>query len=169
MAPDPHHHSDIAATRVAILPVSDTRTPETDTSGKTAKELVARHGHQVVDYRIVPDEPDRVREIVSRWLGQADLDVIIVNGGTGISARDRTYEALETVLDKKLDGFAELFRTLSFEEIGARAMLSRALGGVARSKAIFSVPGSTAAVRLALERLILPEIGHLIAELRKGA
>jgi molybdenum cofactor biosynthesis protein B len=169
LAHDAHHRSDVAATRVAILTVSDTRTAETDTSGKAAQELVARSGHRVVDYRIVPDEPERVREIVCHWLGQADLDVIIVNGGTGVSARDRTFEALETLLDKKLDGFAELFRALSFEEIGARAMLSRALGGVARSKAIFSVPGSTAAVRLALERLILPEIGHLIAELRKGA
>ena len=169
MAHDAHHRSDVAATRVAILTVSDTRTAETDTSGKAAQELVARSGHRVVDYRIVPDEPERVREIVCHWLGQADLDVIIVNGGTGVSARDRTFEALETLLDKKLDGFAELFRALSFEEIGARAMLSRALGGVARSKAIFSVPGSTAAVRLALERLSLPEIGHLIAELRKGA
>ena len=167
MAHRSHHSSDLRSTRVAILTVSDTRTPETDTSGTAARELVEGAGHRVVDYRIVPDEPDRVRDIVTGWLGQPELDVIVVNGGTGISARDTTHEAIENLLDKKLDGFGELFRVLSYEEIGSRAMLSRALGGIAQGTVVFSVPGSTAAVRLALERLVLPEIGHLVAELRK--
>ena len=102
------------------------------------------------------------------WLSLEDLDAVILNGGTGIAARDRTYEAIASLLAKRLDGFGELFRMLSFQEIGSAAMISRALGGIARGKVIFSLPGATVAVELALDRLILPELGHLIAELRKG-
>jgi molybdenum cofactor biosynthesis protein B len=102
------------------------------------------------------------------WLSLDDRDAVILSGGTGISARDRTHEAISAILEKRLDGFGELFRMLSFQEIGSAAMMSRAVGGIARGKVIFSLPGSTAAVELALDRLILPELGHLIAELRKS-
>jgi molybdenum cofactor biosynthesis protein B len=165
----PHHHEAAAVkARVAVLTVSDTRNAETDTSGRTARERIEKAGHHVVHYRILPDEPDRVREQVLEWLALADLDAVILNGGTGISGRDRTHEAISGLLQKKLDGFGELFRMLSYQEIASAAMMSRAVGGIARGKAVFSIPGSTAAVELALDRLILPELGHLVAELRKG-
>lgn len=167
MAPHAHHDSNAGAARVAVLTVSDTRTPESDTSGGAARTLFEDAGHRVVDYRILRDEPAEVRDLVTRWLSSAEIDVVFVSGGTGISGRDRTYEAIAGLLDKRLDGFGEIFRRLSFEEIGSAAMLSRAVGGIARGKAMFSVPGSTAAVTLALERLIVPEIAHLISEVRK--
>jgi molybdenum cofactor biosynthesis protein B len=104
---------------------------------------------------------------VEGWLDRGDCDAIVINGGSGISRRDRTYEALSELLDKRLDGFGELFRMLSYEQVGSAAMLSRALGGIARGKPLFSLPGSPAAVQLALEKLILPELGHLLGELEK--
>ncbi len=115
----------------------------------------------------MPDEPDAVRDQVSDWLQDAETDGVIVNGGTGISPRDRTFEALSGLIERPLPGFGELFRMLSFEEVGSAAMLSRAAAGVARGKLLFSLPGSTPAVTLALEKLILPELGHLLGELRK--
>jgi len=162
------HGTEAIEARVALLTVSDTRDPETDVSGRTARDRVEKAGHRVVDCRILADEPDRVRRQVVDWLSLDDRDAVILTGGTGISARDRTYEAISSLLDKRLDGFGELFRMLSFQEIGSAAMMSRALGGIARGKVVFSLPGSTAAVELALDRLILPELGHLIAEIRKG-
>lgn len=153
--------------RVALLTVSDTRVAEDDRSGALARRMVEAAGHGVADYRIVPDEPDRIRRVVREWLDASECDAIVVNGGSGISNRDRTIEALEELVERKLDGFGELFRMLSFEQVGSRALLSRALGGVARSKPLFAIPGSPKAVELALERLILPELGHLLAELRK--
>jgi len=161
-----HHEARVTA-RVAILTVSDTRTPESDVSGTTARTLLEDAGHRVVDYRILPDEPAEVRDVVGRWLETAEIDVVFVSGGTGISGRDRTYEAVSGLLEKRLDGFGEIFRRLSFEEIGSAAMLSRAVAGIAGGKVVFSVPGATAAVELALERLIVPELAHLISELRK--
>jgi molybdenum cofactor biosynthesis protein B len=152
---------------LAVLTVSDTRTPETDHSGAAARRLLEEAGHLIVDHRIVPDEPERVRAAVLDRLAEPECDGMLVTGGTGISARDRTYEALNDLLDKRLDGFGELFRMLSFDQIGSAAMLSRACAGIARGKLLFSVPGSTPAVELALERLILPELDHLLAELRK--
>ena len=165
----PHRHeAEAIQARVALLTVSDSRNPETDASGQSARARIEKAGHRVVEYLILPDEPDRVRKQVVDWLSLEDLDAVILNGGTGIAARDRTYEAIASLLGKRLDGFGELFRMLSFQEIGSAAMISRALGGIARGKVIFSLPGSTAAVELGLDRLILPELGHLIAELRKG-
>ncbi|HXV76020.1 MAG TPA: MogA/MoaB family molybdenum cofactor biosynthesis protein [Candidatus Polarisedimenticolaceae bacterium] len=152
---------------VALLTVSDTRTVDTDRSGQLAKRLLEEAGHRSFDYRIVPDEPERVREQIERWLGQDACDAVVVNGGTGIAARDRTYEAVVALLDQRLPGFGELFRALSFVEIGSGAMLSRAVAGVARGRPLFSLPGSPAAVELALRRLIVPELGHLLGELRK--
>lgn len=152
---------------VALLTVSDTRTPETDASGAAARRLLEAAGHRIFDYRILPDEPDAVREQVSAWLAEAGCDGIVVSGGTGISPRDRTHEALVELLDRRLDGFGELFRMLSYGDIGSAAMLTRAVGGVASGRFVFALPGSTPAVVLALEKLILPELGHLVSELRK--
>jgi len=150
-----------------VLTVSDTRDAQSDRSGSTARRLIESAGHRVVDSRILPDEPAEVRRQVEWWIEREDCDGVIVTGGTGISRRDRTYEALAGLLERRLDGFGELFRMLSYEQIGAAAMLSRAVGGVAAGKLLFLLPGSTAAVELALERLLLPELDHLRGELRR--
>jgi molybdenum cofactor biosynthesis protein B len=166
VSPHQHHDPSIVAA-IAVLTVSDTRTPETDRSGPAAMRLLEQAGHRVFEYEILPDEPDRVRRRVEAWLDADGSDGVVLNGGTGISVRDRTFEVVSDLLDKKLDGFGELFRALSFEQIGAAAMLSRAVGGVARGKLVFSLPGSTAAVELAMSRLIVPELGHLLGQLRR--
>jgi len=153
--------------RLGLLTISDTRTLDNDRSGALMRELVQGHHHEVVDARIVPDDPQRVRSVVHEWLRRDDCDAVITSGGTGVSARDQTFEALSEMLDQRLDGFGELFRMLSWEEIGSAAMVSRAFGGVSQGKLLFALPGSTAAVRLALEKLILPELSHLLGELRK--
>lgn len=145
----------------AIVTVSDTRTPETDTSGAVTRDLLVRAGHTVVDQAILPDEPARVRGHVETLLARTDVDAVLVNGGTGLAPRDTTYEAIAGLLDKRLDGFGELFRLLSYEQIGAAAMLSRAVAGVARGKIVASMPGSTAAVELAMTKLLVPELGHM--------
>ena len=124
-------------------------------------------GHRIVARAIVPDEPDQVRECVSQWLEERNVQLILVCGGTGISPRDQTYEALSGLFDRRLEGFGELFRMLSFEQVGSRSMLSRATAGIAAGKPVFLMPGSTKAVELALTRLILPEISHLLTELAR--
>ncbi len=149
--------------RCAVVTVSDTRTEETDTSGALMRRRLAEEGHDVVHYVLVPDEPDLIAEHLDALAGE--VEVILFNGGTGISRRDTTYEALSARMEKTLPGFGELFRMLSYEEIGPGAMLSRATAGVYRDTLIFATPGSTNAVRLALERLILPELRHLVWEL----
>jgi molybdenum cofactor biosynthesis protein B len=149
---------------LAIVTVSDSRTPETDTSGQLIRELAEKAGHQIVDYRIVKDEPDQVAQALDEFsAGLARL--IIFNGGTGISQRDRTYDVISKKLEKTLPGFGELFRMLSYEQVGAAAMLSRATAGVYHGRVIVSTPGSPNAVQLAMEKLILPEIQHLAWEL----
>jgi molybdenum cofactor biosynthesis protein B len=150
------------AVACAILTVSDTRTPETDTSGALVRDLLVQAGHRVVAHVILPDEPARVRAQVEGWLADADTEAILVNGGTGLAPRDTTYEAVAGLLEKRLDGFGELFRMLSYEQIGAAAMLSRAVAGVARGKVVASMPGSTAAVELAMAKLVVPELGHMV-------
>jgi molybdenum cofactor biosynthesis protein B len=154
-----------------VLTVSDTRTEANDTGGRAIVTLLGEHGHEVVFKQIVRDEPDQVRTLIAGWIaGDRDertVQVIITTGGTGISSRDRTYEAVTGLLDKQLDGFGELFRMLSFQEIGAGAMLSRACAGVARGRVIICLPGSEHAVRLAMTRLILPELGHLVREISR--
>ena len=155
------------AVRCAVLTVSDTRTPETDTSGRLIRELLSEAKHQVVDYRIVPDEPALIREALGGWVGRAEIQAILSNGGTGIAARDTTYDVVVALLEKRIDGFGELFRMLSYQEIGAAAMLSRAVAGVHRGRLVVAMPGSTNAVRLAMTSLILPELGHLIYEIGK--
>jgi molybdenum cofactor biosynthesis protein B len=149
---------------IAIVTVSDTRTPETDSSGKLIRQLVETAGHHITAYRIVRDEPDEVRAALDEFCdGRARL--VIFNGGTGISQRDRTYDVISKALEKTLPGFGELFRMLSFQEVGAAAMLSRATAGVYHNTVVFSTPGSPNAVQVAVEKLILPEIQHLAWEL----
>lgn len=155
--------------RCAILTASDTRTEATDASGKAIASLLEEAGHRVVARRLVRDEPADVRAIVDAWLDDDQVQVVITTGGTGIGRRDSTYEALVTLLDKQLQGFGELFRMLSYQEVGAAAMFSRATAGIYRGTLVFSMPGSPNAVQVALEKLILPEINHLAWEIaRKG-
>jgi molybdenum cofactor biosynthesis protein B len=150
--------------RCAVLTVSDTRTLETDEGGRLVVELLESAGHTVVRRGIVPDEPDRVRGWLEEALADPQVQAVLTTGGTGIAPRDRTYEVVSGLLEKRLDGFGELFRMLSYQEIGPAAMLSRAVGGVARGKVVLAMPGSPAAVRLAMEKLVLPELGHLVWE-----
>jgi molybdenum cofactor biosynthesis protein B len=161
-----HAHHDHGPRQVtcAVLTVSDTRTEETDTSGARIVELLGREGHPVAAHAIVRDEPDEIRA----WLDRvpAEVQVIILNGGTGLARRDTTFEAVQARLEKTIDGFGELFRMLSWEQIGAAAMLSRATAGISRGRVIFSVPGSTKAVELAMTKLILPELRHVAGLLR---
>ena len=153
--------------RCAIITLSDTRTPATDKSGQRIRELLEGSGHAVARHELIPDDPAALHGLLTDLLSSHDLDAVLTNGGTGISRRDTTIEVVETHLDQTLPGFGELFRMLSWQEIGSGAMLSRAVGGIARGKLLFAMPGSTAAVELAMTKLILPEIKHLVHELRK--
>jgi molybdenum cofactor biosynthesis protein B len=150
-----------------VLTVSDTRTPETDTSGRAIRGLLEDAGHQVTGSAIVRDNPDQVTTAVRRQLADAGTRVIITTGGTGITSRDGTFEAVDRLFEKRLEGFGELFRMLSYDEIKAAAMLSRATAGTVGRRAIFVLPGSEAAVRLAMTRLILPELGHVVQQLNR--
>ncbi len=151
----------------AVVTVSDTRTAETDTSGALIRERLERAGHTVVFYAIVPDEREEIGRLVDELVQRPDCDAVLLNGGTGIARRDVTYEAIAERLEKRLDGFGELFRWLSYREIGSAAMLSRALAGVYRGRIVIAMPGSTGAVRLAMDELVLPELAHLVFEARK--
>jgi len=160
-----HRKAAIAGVRCAVLTISDTRALETDVSGRTIVELLEAAGHVVAKRQILRDEPKDVHDAV---LGQVGgVDAIVTTGGTGITSRDSTYEAIASLFEKHLDGFGELFRMLSYEDIGSAAMLSRAAAGVARGTAIFMLPGAENAVRLGMTKLILPELGHVIRELRR--
>jgi molybdenum cofactor biosynthesis protein B len=164
-----HKHRESAPehVRVAVLTISDTRTPETDTGGDTIEELMRGAGHEVVERGVVKDDAARIRTEVVDLLARPDVDAVITTGGTGISARDTTYEVVERLLDKRLDGFGEIFRMLSYEEIGAAAVLSRAVAGAVGTKLVACLPGSRNAVRLAVEKLLAPEIHHVVFELKK--
>ncbi len=155
------------AVRCAVLTVSDTRTPETDTSGALIRRRLAESGHAAVDYRIVKDEPEQIRQLIDAWAADTAVQAIVSNGGTGIAARDTTYDAVAGLLEKRLDGFGELFRMLSYGEIGPAAMLSRAVAGVYRGRLVVAMPGSRNAVRLAMEKLLVPELGHLVYEIAR--
>ena len=150
--------------RCYAITISDTRTEETDSAGRAIADLLTSAGHHVVGRTIVKDDPELVRGAIERQLSTPDVDVIITTGGTGISARDSTYEVVSSLLQKRLDGFGELFRMLSYEQIGPAAMLSRACAGLVAGRIVVSLPGSEAAVRLAVERLLIPELGHLVRE-----
>jgi len=150
-----------------VLTVSDTRTEDTDTSGRAIRDLLVQAGHTVTGHALVRDEPEQVAALIRSRLTDRSTRVIITTGGTGISVRDTTYEAVNALLEKRLDGFGELFRMLSFHEIGSAAMMSRATAGIVARTAIFVLPGSLAAVRLAMEKLIVPELGHVVQQLEK--
>jgi molybdenum cofactor biosynthesis protein B len=150
-----------------VLTISDTRTEHNDTSGRAIVELLEGNGHRVSGRRIVRDDPAAIREMLLAELGNPATQIIITTGGTGITSRDSTYEVVSGLLDKRLEGFGELFRVASYQEIGPAAMLSRACAGTADGKLILSLPGSEHAVRLAMTKLILPELGHLVRELSR--
>ena len=150
--------------RCAVITISDTRTLETDTAGPAIVDLLQAAGHEVVGRTIVRDDADMVRGAIERQLADPTVQAIITTGGTGITSRDSTYEAVAAMLDKRLDGFGELFRMLSYEEIGAAAMLSRACAGLIGGRVVAALPGSEAAVRLAMDRLLIPELSHLVGE-----
>jgi molybdenum cofactor biosynthesis protein B len=162
-----HRESAPETVRIAVLTVSDTRTPETDTGGDVVEELMRGAGHEVVAREIVRDEAASIRTRLVDLLDRTDVDAVVTTGGTGISARDTTYEVVDRMIEKKLDGFGELFRMLSYGEIGAAAVLSRAVAGTVGAKLVASLPGSRNAVRLGVEKLLAPEIAHVVFELRK--
>ena len=151
-----------------VITISDTRDKETDKSGKLIKKLLEENGHQVSEYEIVRDEKTLIRTSISKGCEAREIDVVLTNGGTGISKRDVTIEAVQSLIEKEIPGFGEIFRMLSFQEdIGSAAILSRAIGGVSMDTAVFAMPGSSGAVKLAMEKLILPELGHVVREIRK--
>lgn len=165
-----HRHEAPAKLTLAVLTVSDTRDEAADGTGQALVRMAEDAGHTVAAYRIVRDEAGAIAGAVAAWLEDRGLMAIVINGGTGIAARDVTIEAVRPLLEKELPGFGEIFRSLSFEEIGAAAYLSRALCGTAHGKAVFCLPGSTQGATLAMERLILPEAAHLWSMMhgRKG-
>jgi len=167
--PHARHRAEASGRPLAfgLLTVSDTRTPGDDRSGAILRALVTAAGHGVHASAIIPDDPDRVREQVLAWAMDGSCDVVVSSGGTGLSARDRTVEAVAGLFEVRVDGFGELFRMLSFQEIGSAAMLSRATAGVVRGTPVFVLPGAPDAVTLGLTRLVLPEIGHMIGQLRR--
>ena len=153
--------------RCFIVTVSDTRTEETDTSGRAIADLLERAGHQVAGRIIVKDEAALVRGVVERQMASGEIDAIITTGGTGIAARDTTFEAFDSLLEKRLPGFGELFRVLSYDQIGSAAIMSRATAGISARHILVALPGSESAVRLAMEKLLIPELGHLVQQARK--
>ena len=150
--------------RCYVVTVSDTRTEETDTGGRAIVELLRASGHLVIGRSIVKDDPEAVRGTIELQLANPDVQVNITTGGTGITSRDSTYEAVSSLLDKRLDGFGELFRMLSYQQVGSAAMMSRACAGLVAGRIVAALPGSEAAVRLAMEKLLIPELGHLVRE-----
>ena len=167
--PTHHEHKDQAPSSIGCLVItcSDTRTPETDTSGQLIRKLLEERGHTVVGYHLVKDDPAQIQLWIARGTANDAVQAIIINGGTGISRRDSTFEAVDAMLQKRLDGFGEIFRLLTYQDIGSPAIMSRATAGVINGRVLFSTPGSENAVRLAMEKLILPELGHLVKELSK--
>ena len=166
MAEKSHHEGTLKTVACFVVTVSDTRDETTDRSGAVIKRLLEEGGHTVAGYEIVKDEPEDIRALIARALAAPGVDVVVLNGGTGIAPRDGTYEVVSGVLDKRIDGFGELFRVLSYEDIGAAAMLSRAIAGTAGSRVVVSMPGSSGAVELAMKRLLLPQLGHMVAQAR---
>ena len=153
--------------RTAVITVSDTRTEATDVSGQIIIDALAAAGHQLVSRHIVPDDPAVIGPLLEELCDNPAVQAVLLNGGTGIARRDQTYETVSSRLDKRLDGFGELFRMLSWEEIGAAAMLSRAVGGLRRQRVVLSMPGSRGAVTLAMTKLVIPQLAHLVYEAHK--
>ena len=164
---DAHKAQAPRAVAVYVLTVSDTRTADTDTSGRAVRELVEAAGHVVAGGRIVPDDPHTVTAVVRDAAADAAVQAVLITGGTGLTARDSTFEAVDGLFHKRLSGFGELFRMLSFQEIGAAAMLSRATAGTIGRTVVFVMPGSEHAVRLAMTRLVVPELSHIAQQLAR--
>jgi len=164
-----HEHKSHAPGSIGcvVITCSDTRTPDTDTSGSRIMHMLKEAGHTVVAYHLVKDQPVTIKARIKSSVANKKVQAIIINGGTGISRRDSTFEAVDGMLDKRLDGFGEVFRYLTYQEIGSPAIMSRATAGIIKGRVLFSTPGSEHAVRLAMEKLILPELGHLVRELTK--
>ncbi len=162
-----HRSQGPASVRCAVITVSDTRTPENDTGGQTVIVHLTGAGHTVSHREIIPDEPARMRTLLESLRERDDIDAILLTGGTGITSRDKTYETVSELLDKPLPGYGEVFRMLSYQEIGPAAILSRAVGGLLARKVLLTMPGSPAAVRLAMEKIIVPELPHLVREARR--
>lgn len=164
-----HEHEKMAAAslRIGIMTFSDTRDEASDKSGALLKEIIAAAGHKISAYALVREEPELMRLELQKWLALEELDAVITNGGTGLTARDDTVEVARSLFCKELDGFGELFRHISYQQIGAAAMLSRATAGRVGNKMLICLPGSSKAVKLAAERLILPQLPHMIWEIRR--
>ena len=168
MSTQEHKQAAPKQVRCKVITVSDTRTPDTDKSGKLMKEMLIEAGHSIVEYVIVKDEAESIKSEVLKGCDNPEIDVVLTNGGTGIAKRDVTIETVQRLFDKEIPGFGEIFRMLSYQEdIGSAALLSRSAAGVVNDHAVFSTPGSTGAVRLAMQKLIIPEIGHVVSELTK--
>jgi molybdenum cofactor biosynthesis protein B len=165
----PHPDATVIAVNCAVITVSDTRLPETDTSGQLIRQLLLEAGHLEGFYTILKDEPAQIKSHLEGLGNRSEIEAIIFNGGTGIAPRDTTYDAIQSLLEKTLPGFGEVFRFLSYQEIGSRAIASRAVAGVYQGKIVFSLPGSISAVQLALKQLILPELVHLVTQLKPSA
>lgn len=162
-----HRAQSPTSIRCAVITVSDTRTAATDTGGQAVMTFLAAAGHEIVSREIVPDERERLGELLDVQGQRDDVDAILLTGGTGIASRDHTYETVIRRLDKQLPGYGELFRLLSFQEIGPAAILSRAVGGLFGRKVLLTMPGSPAGVRLAMDKIIIPELPHLVREARR--
>jgi molybdenum cofactor biosynthesis protein B len=168
MAAEQEHKSQAPqSVQCFIVTVSDTRTEATDTSGRAIAELLAAAGHGVEGHTIVKDDAELVRDAIVRQLANPKVDAVITTGGTGITSRDSTYEAVGALLQKRLDGFGELFRMLSYQQVGSAAVMSRACAGLSSGRIVIALPGSEAAVRLAMERLVIPELAHMVQQARK--
>jgi molybdenum cofactor biosynthesis protein B len=169
MAPTHQEHKSQGpqSVRCAVITVSDTRTLENDTGGQTVILLLTGAGHTVAAREIIPDDPARMRPLLASLCDRDDVDAILMTGGTGVASRDQTYETVSSLLNKPLPGYGEVFRMLSFQEIGPAAILSRAVGGLIGRKVLLTMPGSPAAVRLAMEKIIVPELPHLVREARR--
>ncbi|MBX3326735.1 MAG: molybdenum cofactor biosynthesis protein B [Nitrospira sp.] len=168
-APTVHEHKAHAPRSIGcmIITCSDTRTADTDNSGQLIQKLLKDQGHTVVGYHLVKDDPAQIQLWIARTVTNEAVQALIINGGTGVSRRDTTFEAVDAMLEKRLPGFGELFRLLTYQEIGSPAIMSRATAGVVKGRVLFSVPGSENAVRMAMEKLILPELGHVVQQLAK--
>jgi molybdopterin adenylyltransferase len=166
MSVEEHKAKGRRSIRCFVLTVSDTRDEATDTSGQLIKSQMADEEHHLAGYKIVKDEPVEIESLLRQEIANPEVEAIIVNGGTGISPRDGTYEVIVKLLDKKLDGFGEIFRFLSYQDIGSAAIMSRAVAGTAQGKVLISLPGSRGAVGLALEKLIWPELRHMVYQLQ---
>lgn len=162
-----HRRQSPQAVRCAVITVSDTRTSETDTGGALVAERLTSAGHSVVERRIIRDEPAAMRQMMTDFASREEIDAILLTGGTGLSSRDRTYETVCGLLTKAIPGYGELFRMLSYQQIGTAAMLSRAVGGLIDRTVVLTMPGSPAAVQLAMDQVILPELCHLVREAKR--